>query len=138
MTPFVLRDCARLPAEPEPSSDQVFDRFLQVWTSKRSGVPLVLGIQSEQSKYGETTITATVEGADQSEISSLAFFDTLSSSKYGEQTRMRIVEGVGEQDFFGGSSSQYGETTLTRTQEGVDQSEMTFLLSEPILSEEAF
>lgn len=139
MTPFVLRDCKRLPAEPEPCSDHVFDRSLQVWISKKSGLPIILGMQREQSEFGETTITATVEGADQSEISTLAAsqfgettvtrsegegidqpFATLSSSQFGESTTMNrtVPEGIDQPAFATISSSQFGESTkITRSPE---------------------
>jgi hypothetical protein len=158
MMPFVLRDCKRLPAEPEPCSDHVFDRSLQVWISKQSGLPIILGMQREQSEFGETLITATVEGADQSEISTLAAsqfgettvtrsegegidqpFATLSSSQFGESTKVtRTPEPLGDPNYFDGLSSQFGETTLTKTQEGTDQPEMSVPLSEPTISSEAF
>jgi hypothetical protein len=159
MTPFVLRDCKRLPAEPEPCSDQVFDRSLQVWISKQSGLPIILGMQREQSEFGETLITATVEGADQSEISTLVAsqfgettvtrsdgegidqpaFATLSSSQFGESTKItRVPEAVGESNLFDGFSSQFGETTLTKTQEGTDQPEMSLPLSDLPIPSEAF
>jgi hypothetical protein len=140
MTPFVLRDCKRLPAEPEPCSDHVFDRSLQVWISKQSGLPIILGMQREQSEFGETLITATVEGADQSEISTLVAsqfgettitrsegegtdqpaFATLSSSQFGESTTMNrsVPEGIDQPAFATISSSQFGESTkVTRTPE---------------------
>jgi hypothetical protein len=159
MTPFVLRDCKRLPAEPEPCSDHVFDRSLQVWISKQSGLPIILGMQREQSEFGETLITATVEGADQSEISTLVAsqfgettvtrsdgegidqpaFATLSSSQFGESTKItRVPEAVGESNLFDGFSSQFGETTLTKTQEGTDQPEMSLPLSDLPIPSEAF
>jgi hypothetical protein len=129
-----------------------------VWISKKSGLPIIIGMQSEQSQFGETTKTATIEGADQPEISSLAAsqfgetrvtrsegegidqpaFATLSSSQFGESTKMKIVEGVDEPTFFDGVASQFGETTITKTQEGADRPEMSLLLSELTISNEAF
>jgi hypothetical protein len=130
-----------------------------VWISKKSGLPIILGMQREQSEFGETTITATVEGADQSEISTLAAsqfgetrvtrsegegtdqpaFATLSSSQFGESTKVtRTPEPLGDPNFFDGFSSQFGETTLTKTQEGTDQPETSLPLSELTISSEAF
>ena len=77
----------------------MYDEEYQLWVDRDSRAPLVESAvcrASGQSNLGETTLTATIEGADQSEI-------------------------VGWRSL----GSPFGETTLTRTFEGADQSEIS-------------
>jgi hypothetical protein len=156
MTPFVLRDCRELPPEPGPSGDQEFDRRLQLWVCKESGLPLVLSMQARDSTFGETTITETREGVDQPDTSNMSasqfgettitrsdgegadqpFFSDLSSSQFGETTRLRVTELAAQATLLDDLASQFGETTLTKTQEGVDQPEI-FALFETDMRDEA-
>jgi hypothetical protein len=85
MTPFILKGCKKLAAETEPSSEQRYDRYSQLWINQNSGTPVIIELQRlvQASKFGETTITETREGADQSEISSYE------ASQFGETTITR-------------------------------------------------
>lgn len=145
MTPFVLKGCTKLPAEPERHADHVYDRQLQVWVNQRSGLPIVVEMQTKPSQFGETVLTATVEGVDQSEVSGLQAsqfgetrvtrseaegadridFGGLSQSAFGEDTRKTIApEPASGGDFVDELMSQFGETSITKAHEGTDQPEM--------------
>jgi hypothetical protein len=146
MTPFILKGCKKLTAETEPSSEQRYDRHSQLWINQSSGMPIVIEMQRllKASKFGETTITETREGADQSEISSYEasqFGETtitrvqgegadepmiadMLSPQFGETTHTASPEGIDEPRLSDLLSSQFGETTMTKTQEGTDQSEI--------------
>ena len=86
----------------------------QLWVSTESGEPLVVGhIRGRRapiasSEFGETSLTRTIEGADQSEgrIGQVSCSDT-------SLTAGKLL------------ASQFGETLVTETGEGVDQSERT-------------
>ena len=86
MTPFVLKGCTKLPAEPEPCWDHVFDRQQQIWVSKTSERAVILDMQRktrarECSQFGETTVTRSEgEGHDPSGAS------TFEASQFGETT----------------------------------------------------
>jgi hypothetical protein len=84
---------------------------MQIWVCARTGEPLVL-LRTQQdgrtlaaSEFGETTLTKTVEGADQSEG--------------------RVDASFASSGYRGVSASQFGETTLTESGEGADQAERT-------------
>jgi hypothetical protein len=118
MTPFILKGCNRLCAESAPTTDQIYDEYLQLWINRTSKVPIVIEMQRriEASKFGETTITETREGADQSEVSSLI------ASQFGETTETRMpAEGTDQPITVHALSSQFGETTMTKAHgEGAD------------------
>jgi hypothetical protein len=163
MTPFVLKNCTKLPAEPEPCWDQFFDRRQQIWVSKTSGRAVILDMQGksrtrEFSQFGETTVTRREgEGHDPSGASAfeasqfgettvtkadgegvdLAGIGSLSSSVFGESTKMTVAPEAVYESPFDGLSSQFGETTLTATVEGADQSEITSVPHDEIISREA-
>jgi hypothetical protein len=120
MTPFVLAARRRLPPESEPSPEHVYDEHLQLWINRTSGLPLVseMSRQPMASQFGETTVTETREGVDQSEIT------TIQSTKFGETTITATAEGVDQSELTAFEASQFGETTLTKTAEGIDQSEL--------------
>ncbi|MEQ8347973.1 MAG: hypothetical protein RIB84_08905 [Sneathiellaceae bacterium] len=147
MIPFILRGCKKLPPEGAPSNNEVYDQHGQLWIDRESGEPLVCRIRTRvhPSQFGETTITETREGADQSEVSVLGasqFGETtitktsegvdqseiavLSSSRFGETTVTATLEGTDQTDAAKFHQSEFGETTITRTHEGHDQTEMTF------------
>jgi hypothetical protein len=151
MTPFVLKGCTKLPAEPEPHGDHIFDRCLQVWVNRKSGLPVVVEMQTKQSQFGETILTKTTEGVDQSEISGLEAsqfgetrvtrseaegadridFGGLSQSVFGEDTRKTVApEPADTSDFNDELMSQFGETSLTETHEGADQPDMLLTASD--------
>lgn len=145
MTPFVLLGRKKLPPETAPSPEYAYDRDRQLWIDKSSGTPLVLCIQghAQPSPYGETTMTETREGVDQTEGA------TLQASQFGETTMTKTREGADQSEGaallhglqFGKiahtptleradqtegahlHASQFGETTHTRTREGADQTE---------------
>jgi putative ATP-grasp target RiPP len=82
---FVLRGTVKVFDEESPVG-AVYDPVKQFWVTP-GGEPYVCQMNAEVSKYGETTLTATIEGADQSEVSGLA-------STYGETVLTRTAEGV--------------------------------------------
>jgi hypothetical protein len=123
MTPFVLKVRTKLAPECEPSDQQTYDHDLQLWIDKKSGAPVVCALQTriQQSEFGETTLTRTKEGVDQSETA------TLQASLFGETTMTKTIEGADQRELTGLAASQFGETLITATREGHDQSEMTDL-----------
>lgn len=118
MTPFILKGRQRLPPEPTANPEQFYDRQSQLWRNRMSRVPVVIEMQRrfESSRFGETTLTATLEGADQSEISSHT------TSQFGETTETRMpAEGSDQPLSLDTLSSQFGETTMTKAVgEGAD------------------
>jgi hypothetical protein len=125
MTPFVLKGRKKLPPETEPSPEQSYDRKLQLWISRTSGLPLVVEMRQQLRalQFGETKLTETREGADQSELASIE------PTKFGETTVTATVEGVDQPDIAAFQASEFGETTITKTLEGVDQPERHDALS---------
>jgi len=125
MTPFVLRGRIRLPPEPEPSSEHLYDEKSQLWINRTSGSPLVIEMTRHHRafQFGETTFTETREGADQSETNSIE------ATTFGETTVTATREGIDQSEITLFEASQFGETTLTKTIEGVDQSELSDVLS---------
>lgn len=119
MTPFVLIGRKKLPSESAPSDEQVYDELLQLWIEKNSGLPLVCCLQRrpQHTQVGETTITATREGADQTERTGLE------ASQFGETTLTDTREGADRTEGASVQASQFGETVHTRTREGADQAE---------------
>lgn len=90
MTPFILQGRKILEPETGPSVEHTYDRHLQLWVDRDSGTPVVSRLQNQirASNFGETTITETREGADQSEVT------TLSASQFGETTMTKAPEGT--------------------------------------------
>jgi hypothetical protein len=109
--PFVARS-RKLLSTPAPAGpEHRYDSNMQIWVCARTGEPLVL-LRTQQdgrtlaaSEFGETTLTKTVEGADQSEG--------------------RVDASFASSGYRGVSASQFGETTLTESGEGADQAERT-------------
>lgn len=138
MTPFVLRARRLLPKDTEPNSDQFYDAFRQLWVHRSSGAIAVeeMRYRPAASKFGETTLTETREGADPAG-STLSVSDvdkehhvgddrqSFLASKFGETTHTATLEGTDqnrEQDVF---LSKFGETTMTKAPgEGADQTEI--------------
>jgi hypothetical protein len=144
MMPYVLRQKRALPRDAGPSEDQRFDLEQQLWVGVPSGAPVIATLQSSclASRFGETPITETREGVDQSEVSTFEgsqFGETiltktleragqpeisrLRSSSFGETTITATLEGADRPEIAALQASSFGETTLTRTREGTDQSE---------------
>jgi hypothetical protein len=123
MTPFILLGRKKLPPESPPSDEQVYDEYQQLWVNKNSGLPVIISLRTQlQSSFlGETTLTETREGADQTELANVL------GSPFGETTVSKTMEGVDQMEIFDLSASQFGETTMSTTAEGADQSERTVL-----------
>ena len=116
--PFILKGATRIPPETDGSPEHVYDRQLQVWIDRRSGVPVVSNMGADASRYGETTVTETREGADQGEVASIH------ASRFGETTMTKTMEGADQGEVTALAASRLGETTVTATREGADQSEV--------------
>lgn len=121
MSVVVLRERQKLPSDRPLSVDHHYDAARQIWIDGTQGLPLVdvLLDATEPTKFGETLITATREGADQSEIA------TLRASQFGETTITKTFEGADQGEHSSWGASTFGETSLTRTHEGADQSELS-------------
>jgi hypothetical protein len=119
VTPFVLLGRKRLPPEESPSSEEIYDGDRQLWVDRSSGEPLVLRMQryAEHSRYGETTMTETREGVDQTEGVNIR------ASRFGETTNTATKEGIDQTEGSIFAASPFGETTMTKTREGADQTE---------------
>jgi hypothetical protein len=86
--PFILWERQPLPAESAPMHEHRYDPQRQLWINATTGVPVVAeSCAHRASQFGETSITETREGADQSEVSSL------SASQFGETTMTKTHEG---------------------------------------------
>ena len=119
--PFILMDMIEMDRDEIPPSEHAYDSVLQLWIDLRTRTPLVSHLRENlASQFGETTLTATREGTDQTEIAS---------------TGLRALPGVldactAEAPSCGHKTqtqrpSQFGETTITRTSEGVDSTEVS-------------
>ena len=104
----------------KPGGEITYDNDLQIWVDSVNRSPIVLNhIQTNSrnklsSDFGETSLTRTSEGADQSEI--------IGCSDFGETLITETREGADQSEIIG--CSDFGETTMTKTQEGSDQSEL--------------
>lgn len=120
MTPFILKGAIKIPSEPAPSPEHIYDRSKQLWIDSMSGVPLVISSAGpDASRFGETTLTEAKEGVDQTDVHSIQ------ASRFGETTMTKTVEGVDQGEVTTLAASRFGETILTATAEGVDQSEIS-------------
>ncbi len=109
-----------MPPEGEASMECVYNPELQIWINLRSNIPIVLSCESlSPTRYGETTMTETREGADQTEVS------LIQVSRFGETSFTKTFEGADQGEGAELAASRFGETTLTRTQEGADEPEVT-------------
>lgn len=116
--PFVLRTRVALPLEPSPSGEHCYDDVRQIWINMATGMPVVTENDRQQaSKFGETSITETREGADQSEVS------TINASRFGETSMTKSFEGHDQGESV--LASKFGETSITATAEGHDAREVT-------------
>jgi hypothetical protein len=113
--PFVARHRKLLTPSESAGPSHVYDGFRQLWVCAVSGEPLVVrharqaSLSLVPSEFGETAMTKTVEGIDQSEGRGVSGGCADEASL---PTRSR-----------GLAASRFGETLLTMTAEGVDQSE---------------
>ena len=114
MTPFILEGATKIADEDVPTKEQVYDTRVQLWIDTRTGVPIVSptvatnvsgtdndrveeGLVDEDSAYtpcmrasefGETSLTKTSEGIDQSEVTDFC------ASPFGETLHTATVESV--------------------------------------------
>ncbi|WP_313242381.1 hypothetical protein [Stenotrophomonas sp.] len=114
--PFVLKSRKPIPGHvPDPS--RVFDPKRQLWILRDSGLPVVSEHarpnSRQRSDWGETVMTKTSEGIDQSEGTR--------ASDWGETVMTETSEGVDQSESV--RASDFGETVVTATSEGHDQSE---------------
>lgn len=107
-----------IPGKTEPEFVS-YDNDRQIWIDNQSNQPLVETLNDQKcSKYGETLITETGEGVDQSEV--------LSNSDFGETIYTATNEGVDQREMIDQNfSTDFGETLITKTSEGVDQREIS-------------
>lgn len=107
----------RLPREREPGSEVIYDTGLQIWVTTDKHEPVVTRKRAARcSKFGETSLTETGEGADQSEGTGLT------GSEFGETVLTKTSEGHDQCEVL--VASEFGETTKTATAEGSDQTEI--------------
>jgi len=119
MTPFILKGAIKIPPETDTPSGHVYDRQRQIWVDSRSGVPVVASSPgAHASRDGETTVTETREGADQTEVASIH------ASRFGKNTMTKTMEGADQGEVTALAASRFGETTVTATPEGAGQSEV--------------
>lgn len=116
MTPYILLNRKKLPLESIPSPEYVYDQHQQLWIVKNSGVPLVCCMRTHASQFGETSITETREGADQTDTA--VYVPGL-----GEADQASAHEGMDQGDLI--QASRFGETSMTRAPEGSDQPQDT-------------
>jgi hypothetical protein len=129
MTPFILMGRTKLPPESAPSGEDTYDEFQQLWIDKKSGIPLVSSMKAHPhpqdvadkavtlrtSQFGETVLTRSQEGADQTEGSSFQ------ASRFGETSMSKTQEGADQAEAL--HASRFGETSFTEAREGADQTE---------------
>jgi hypothetical protein len=110
MTLFVLLGRKKLPPESAPSAEQIYDNHRQLWIDKSSGVPLVscMRAHAQPTKFGETTLTETREGADQTEGI------TFQASQFGETSITKTSEGADQIEKTAFQASPFGETSAGR------------------------
>jgi hypothetical protein len=123
MIPFILKGTTKVPPERGMPLGHVYDSQRQIWVDSRSGIPVVASAVGGASRYGETTLSETREGVDQTEVVSIH------GSRFGETTLTKTMEGVDQGESAALAASRFGETTVTATQEGHDQSEVTAVQS---------
>ena len=130
LVPFVLLARRALPRQAPPNPEIWFDEELQLWMSPATGRPLVSDYAApadNSSDLGETVMTRTREGADQTE--------GVRGSDLGETIVTKTQEGIDttERAAFlplegatiptSPAASKFGETIITMTHEGRDQGE---------------
>lgn len=112
MTPFILKGATKIPDEDAPTEGHSYDSDLQLWVDTRTGVPLVSAAVATKdcelrkahaeeylvntdsaparpmkaSPFGETLLTRTTEGIDQSEATAF------SASPFGETLHTATAE----------------------------------------------
>ncbi|WP_319406139.1 hypothetical protein [uncultured Desulfosarcina sp.] len=114
---FLFRFLEPIPGKSE-NRTACYDNDRQIWVDKQTNLPLVETFNKQKfSNYGETIMTETKEGVDQSEV--------LSSSDFGETISTATNEGIDQREIVNqDSSTDFGETIMTKTSEGIDQREI--------------
>lgn len=96
------------------TTQNIYDDKKQMWLEPISRIPLVESKKRRPRKlasdFGETTMTKTNEGSDQSEV--------LLSSDFGETVITETHEGTDQSEVL--MASDMGETLQTNTGEGSD------------------
>ncbi|MEK7315645.1 MAG: hypothetical protein AAB011_05655 [Candidatus Eisenbacteria bacterium] len=135
MIPFVLRARKPLPRESAPSPEIRFDEELQLWMNRATGHALVseyaAGGREDgfASDFGETIMTRTREGVDQTEGAGVSDLGEtiVTKTQEGIDTTERVAFLLSEEAASPTShslaSSKFGETIITMTREGRDQGE---------------
>jgi len=99
--PFVLTATVPIERTRAPQPHQIYRHDIQLWFDTKLERPVVevLCISSDMgsSDIGETLLTATREGADQSEVSD----DSVLTSDFGETTGTRTAEGADQSEIIG-------------------------------------
>lgn len=120
MKPFILDGAIAIPSDENPSQSYIYDMDLQLWVDKENMTPLIDSYTAgEATLYGETILTDTVEGADQSEIAS-----TIPTSRDCLADTFLNNHTAPEKKTLS-RPTQFGETLITKTAEGVDTSEVS-------------
>lgn len=89
--PFVYRFRKKIESIVQNDEHSMFDNNRQLWVSKATGEPVVNEfIKLRSSEFGETLITNTFEGVDQSE--------SVNSSDFGETVMTETREGVDQSE----------------------------------------
>lgn len=107
MKPYILSVCKSIPAEETVLDEQYYDEAIQCWIDSRSGDPVVTRQPGSASKFGETTMTETREGADQSEVASFAV------SQFGETTITKTAEGVDQTEIADGALAELSDVAYS-------------------------
>jgi hypothetical protein len=124
MIPFILKGAVKIPSDPGMDLENTYDRERQIWVDRKSGIPAVVcGHPCEASRFGETPMSETREGTDQTEAASI------DASRFGETSLSRTREGADQSEVTTVSASRFGETSLTKTMEGIDQGETSLTAS---------
>ena len=117
---LVLKKRETIISDMKPSGQIMYDTHLQIWVNNDNRKPVVSNSAQSKSRntlasdFGETQLTKTSEGVDQSEI--------ISCSDFGETLITETREGADQSEIIG--CSDFGETTFTKTREGSDQPEL--------------
>ena len=107
MKPYILRVCKSIPSEEPVLDEQYYDERIQCWIDSKSGEPVVTLQPGSASKFGETTMTETREGADQSEVASFA------ASQFGETTMTKTSEGVDQTEIADGALAELSDVAYS-------------------------
>lgn len=88
MTPFILKGAIPIPSEAVLLTEHLYDSQQQLWINSRTGVPLILSdMPADTSTYGETTTTrAAREGTDQINLVHASIYGETTLTKTCEGT----------------------------------------------------